>query len=257
MGESLIIESREDAVAVLELNRPQVLNALNTALIDELVAVLERLQEDERIRVIVLTGNERAFAAGADIGEMADSTLAEMKKRNQFLPWDQLTRFNKPLIAAVQGYALGGGCELAMSCDIIVASEKAVFGQPEIKLGVMPGAGGTQRFTKALGKARAMQLLLTGENLSAKEAYERGLVSALVPDDAVMKEAMALARRIARMPPIAAALIKEAVYKALDTPTQVGMDFERNAFYMCFGTEDRKEGMQAFQEKRTPYFTGK
>lgn len=257
MGKSLILESYEGSVAILQLNRPQVLNALNLAIVDELVDKLKKLQDDDNVRCIVLTGNEKAFAAGADIDEMVDISLADIKMKNQFLPWDLIPRFTKPLIAAVNGYALGGGCELAMSCDMIVAADNAVFGQPEINLGVMPGAGGTQRFVKALGKARAFELLLTGENLPAKEAYERGLVTKIVPNELVLKEAIKLAQTIAQKAPIAATLIKESIYKALDTPTQTGMDYERNAFYMCFGTEDRTEGMKAFIEKRRPTFKGK
>lgn len=257
LEDSFIIQHQEGPVAILQLNRPQVMNALNLALVDELVARLKQLQDQEEIRCIILTGNERAFAAGGDIEEMDTISLAEIKKKNQFLPWDQMTRFTKPLIAAVQGYALGGGCELAMSCDMIIASDQAIFGQPEVNLGIMPGAGGTQRLTKALGKARAFELLLTGSYLSAQEAYERGLVTKIVPHGLVLEEAKRLARRIAEQPPLAVTLIKEAIYKALDTPTQQGMDFERNAFYMCFGTEDRLEGMQAFLEKRKPAFKGR
>lgn len=257
MSEPLILESFDGQVAILQLNRPQVMNALNLAIVDELVDKLKALQDRDDIRCIVLTGNEKAFAAGGDIEEMATIPLSEIKKKNQFLPWDQIPRFTKPLIAAVQGFALGGGCELAMSCDMIIASDQAQFGQPEVNLGIMPGAGGTQRMTKALGKARAFELLLTGGYLSAKEAHERGLVTKVVPHELVMSEAKKLAHSIAKQPPISVTLIKESIYKALDTPTQQGMDFERNAFYMCFGTEDRLEGMQAFVEKRKPEFKGK
>jgi enoyl-CoA hydratase len=257
MSNSLIIETYEGPVAILQLNRPKVMNALNLAIVDELVERLARLQDQDEIRCIVLAGNEKAFAAGGDIDEMADISLAEIKKKNQFLPWDQFTKFSKPLIAAVQGFALGGGCELAMSCDMIVASDSAQFGQPEVNLGIMPGAGGTQRLTKTLGKARSFELLLTGSYLSAQEAYERGLVTKVVPHELVLNEAIKLAQRIAQQPPIAVTLIKESIYKALDTPTQIGMDFERNAFYLCFGTEDRSEGMNAFKEKRKPIFKGR
>lgn len=257
MSESLILQQIEGQVALLKLNRPRVMNALNLAMIDELIERLKELQSDQNIRCIILTGNEKAFAAGGDIEEMDTIPLAEIKQKNQFLPWDQITRFSKPLIAAVQGYALGGGCELAMSCDMIIASEQAVFGQPEVNLGIMPGAGGTQRLTKALGKARAFELLLTGSYFSAQEAYDRGLITKMVPHELVLEEAKRLAARIAQQPPIAVTLIKESIYKALDTPTQQGMDFERNAFYMCFGTEDRLEGMKAFQEKRKPQFKGR
>lgn len=257
MGEPLIIRELEEHVAILRLNRPQVLNALNLPLMDELVRHLKELQDDHQVRAIILTGNSKAFAAGADIGEMAELTLAEIKMKNQFLVWDHIPRFTKPLIAAVQGYALGGGCELAMSCDMVIAGEGAIFGQPEINLGLIPGAGGTQRLTKILGKARAMAFLLTGEPIPARLAYEWGLVTKVVPDELVMTEALRLAKKISSKSPIAITLIKEAVYKALDTPTQVGMDFERNAFYMCFGTEDSREGMRAFLEKRKPNFQGR
>lgn len=257
MAEPLVIKRVEGPVALLRLNRPRVLNAINLALMDELIEHLKGLQSDQNVRAIVLTGNEKAFAAGADIEEMVEVTLAEIKMRNQFLLWDLIPRFTKPLIAAVQGYALGGGCELAMSCDMIVAGESARFGQPEINLGVMPGAGGTQRLTKAMGKAQAMAYLLTGEQIPARVAWEAGLVTKVVPDELVLKEALQLAQKIATKPPVAVTLIKEAVYKALDTPTQVGMDFERNAFYMCFGTEDRQEGMTAFLEKREARFIGR
>ncbi|GAA0379418.1 enoyl-CoA hydratase-related protein [Bacillus horti] len=257
MAEPLLIEQTEGAICILQLNRPKVMNALNLEIVDQLVHRLEQLQYDDQIRCIILTGNEKAFAAGGDIAEMSKMTLMEMKKKNQFLPWDRLHRFSKPLIAAVQGFALGGGCELAMSCDMIVASERAVFGQPEINLGIMPGAGGTQRLTKAFGKARSFELLLTGDTFSAEEAFERGLVTKLVPHELVLEEAKRLARQIAKQPPMSVMLIKEAIYKALDTPLQQGMDFERNAFYMCFGTEDCSEGLKAFTEKRKPYFEGR
>jgi enoyl-CoA hydratase len=257
MSQPLLIERIEGAVAILQLNRPEVMNALNLAIVDELVERLQKLQENKEVGCIVLTGNEKAFAAGGDIDEMLELSLADIKLKNQFLPWDQITRFTKPLIAAVHGYALGGGCELAMSCDMIIASEDAQFGQPEIKLGIIPGAGGTQRLTKALGKARAFELLLTGAYLNATEAYERGLITKLVPAELVLSEAVRLAKEIAAQPPVAVTLIKESIYKAIDTPTQQGMDFERNAFYMCFGTEDRIEGMKAFKERRRPYFQGK
>lgn len=246
-----------DGVALIRLNRPEVLNALNLALVDELVDALERLDRDDAVRCIVLTGNERAFAAGADITEMAEAGVVEMKRRNQFRVWDRIRWITKPIIAAVNGYALGGGCELAMACDLIIAGENARFGQPEVNLGVMPGAGGTQRLTRLVGKARALEILLTGDPITAEEAYRIGLVNRVVPTEACLDEALRLARRIAEKPPMAVRLIKEAVYKALDTTLQDGMEYERNCFYLLFATEDKAEGMRAFLEKRRPSFKGR
>ncbi|GAB6934120.1 MAG: enoyl-CoA hydratase-related protein [Calditerricola sp.] len=246
-----------DGVALIRLNRPEVLNALNLALVDELVDALERLDRDDAVRCIVLTGNERAFAAGADITEMAEAGVVEMKQRNQFRVWDRIRWITKPIIAAVNGYALGGGCELAMACDLIIAGENARFGQPEVNLGVMPGAGGTQRLTRLVGKARALEILLTGDPITAEEAYRIGLVNRVVPTEACLDEALRLARRIAEKPPMAVRLIKEAVYKALDTTLQDGMEYERNCFYLLFATEDKAEGMRAFLEKRRPSFKGR
>lgn len=246
-----------DGVALIRLNRPEVLNALNLVLVDELVDALERLDRDDAVRCIVLTGNERAFAAGADITEMAEAGVVEMKQRNQFRVWDRIRWITKPIIAAVNGYALGGGCELAMACDLIIAGENARFGQPEVNLGVMPGAGGTQRLTRLVGKARALEILLTGDPITAEEAYRIGLVNRVVPTEACLDEALRLARRIAEKPPMAVRLIKEAVYKALDTTLQDGMEYERNCFYLLFATEDKAEGMRAFLEKRRPSFKGR
>jgi len=251
-----ISTSREDAVGIITLNRPKVLNALNLQLVDEVVAEMERLDQDPEIRVILLTGNEKAFAAGADISEMADPSAIEIMKRNQFAVWDRISRITKPIIGAVSGYALGGGCELMMNCDIIIASETAMIGQPEIKLGVMPGAGGTQRLTRAVGVRKAMEMLLTGEPISAREALRYGLVNRVVPVESYLSEALKLAKQIAQQPPLAVQAIKKAVYKAADVPLQDALDYERNAFYLLLASEDRKEGMRAFLEKRKPRFTG-
>jgi enoyl-CoA hydratase len=239
------------------LNRPRQLNALNLELMDALVAALDGIEQDDAIRAVVLTADARAFAAGADITDMARAGAAEMQRRDQFAKWDRIRRFKKPLIAAVSGFALGGGCELAMHCDLIVASETAQFGQPEIKLGVMPGAGGTQRLTRAIGKARAMEMVLTGRPISAAEALAAGLVNRVVPVELYLEEAQKLAREIAQMPPIAVRLAKEAVLKSYDTPLAEGLEFERKNFYLLFATEDQKEGMAAFLEKRPPQFQGK
>jgi enoyl-CoA hydratase len=249
--------THEGPVAVIQLNRPDVLNALNLQLMDELLAALDVLEADPETRCVIITGSERAFAAGADIKEMADASTVEMVQRDQFAKWDHIRRFKKPLIAAVSGYALGGGNELAMLCDMIVASETAQFGQPEINIGVMPGAGGTQRLTRAVGKAVAMEVVLAGRNLNAREALQFGLVNRVVPVESYMKEARRLAARIAEKSPIALQLAKEAVLKVFDAPLQEGLTFERKNFYLLFTTEDQKEGMSAFVEKRKPEFRGK
>jgi enoyl-CoA hydratase len=254
---TLIRLTREGPVAIIQLNRPEVLNALNLQLMDELIAALDELEQDPQVRCVIITGNERAFAAGADIKEMADATTVEMLLRDQFAKWDRIRRFKKPLIAAVSGYALGGGNELAMLCDMIVASETAQFGQPEINIGVMPGAGGTQRLTRAVGKAIAMEMVLTGRTLSAREALQHGLVNRVVPVEVYLQEAKRLALQIAEKAPVAVQLAKDAVLKAFDVPLQEGLLFERKNFYMLFSTEDQKEGMAAFIEKRKPHFKGK
>ncbi len=254
---TLIKITSEGPVTTVRLNRPDVLNALNLGLMTELISALDGLEEDDEVRCVVLTGNERAFAAGADIKEMAGAGTVEMMTRDQFARWDRIRRFKKPLIAAVSGYALGGGNELAMLCDMIVASETAQFGQPEINIGVMPGAGGTQRLTRAVGKAVAMDMVLTGRMLSAREALNFGLVNRVVPVEVYLKEAQKLAAQIAEKAPLAAQLAKEAVLKAFDTPLQEGLLAERKNFYMLFSTEDQKEGMSAFVEKRKPQFKGR
>ncbi|HVF99965.1 MAG TPA: enoyl-CoA hydratase-related protein [Chloroflexia bacterium] len=254
---SLIKLSQDGPVTIIQLNRPEVLNALNLQLMDEIIAALDALEADDTVRCVVLTGSERAFAAGADIKEMAGATTVDMMMRDQFAKWDRIRRFKKPIIAAVSGYALGGGNELAMLCDMIVASETAQFGQPEINIGVMPGAGGTQRLTRAVGKAVAMDMVLTGRMLGAREALQFGLVNRVVPVEAYLKEAVKLAKSIAEKSPIAVQMAKDAVLKAFDTPIQEGLLHERKNFYMLFSTEDQKEGMAAFIEKRKPEFKGK
>lgn len=257
MNREYILVEKLDRVGLLRLHRPKSLNALNLQLVDELVESLEELDRDEEIRVMVITGNEQAFAAGADIHEMAGADSVEMLLRDQFRVWDRIALINKPIIAAVSGYALGGGCELVMNCDMVIAAETARFGQPEINLGVMPGAGGTQRLTKALGKVKAMELLLTGDTLSAEEALRYGLINRVVPREVYLDEALKLARRIAAQAPLAVRLIKKSVLKAIDLPLEEGLHFERNHFYLLFSSQDQKEGMKAFAEKRMPHFTGK
>ncbi len=245
------------AIALIELYRPTELNALNPQLMQEVRDALQLLDKDEKVRVIIITGNEQAFAAGADIKQMADKTAVDMLVLDQFSTWDQIRKTKKPIIAAVSGFALGGGCEFAMTCDMIVASETARFGQPEIKLGTIPGAGGTQRLTKALGKSKAMEMILTGRFLSAEEALSRGLVSKVVPVEFYLKEAIALATEIASMSPLAVQLAKESVNRSYETLLDEGLMFERKNFYLTFASEDQKEGMAAFVEKRKPLFKGK
>jgi enoyl-CoA hydratase len=257
MSNTLILSQIEDAVAVVRLNRPDVLNALSLDLMKQLVDALEAHDNDPAVRCLVLTGDERAFAAGADIGDMADATVVEMYERNQFARWERIKRIRKPIIAAVSGYCLGGGCELAMHCDIILASETARFGQPEINIGVIPGAGGTQRLSRTLGKYRAMEMILTGRFMSAREAHAAGLVTRVVPPEIYLDEAVRLAREIAQKAPVAVRLAKEAVLKAFETPLSEGLEYERKLFYMLFATEDQKEGMKAFKEKRPPKYKGR
>lgn len=254
---TFILLTADGPITTIQLNRPKVLNALNLQLMEELLAALDDLEQDDAVRCVVLTGSERAFAAGADINEMAEASTVDMMTRDQFARWDRIRRFKKPLIAAVSGFALGGGNELAMLCDMIVASETAQFGQPEINIGVMPGAGGTQRLTRAVGKAIAMDMVLTGRMLSAREALQFGLVNRVVPVEAYLREAQKLAAQIAEKGPLAVQLAKDAVLKAFDTPLQEGLLIERKNFYMLFSTEDQKEGMAAFIEKRKAEFKGK
>jgi enoyl-CoA hydratase len=259
MAESdrLIAVTEKAGYAVIVLNRPHVLNALNPELMSQLAQQLDRLDRDEGCRCVVIAGNDRAFAAGADIAEMAGQGAVDMLLRDQFSVWDRIRSVHIPLIAAVSGYALGGGCELAMLCDMIIASETAQFGQPEINIGVIPGAGGTQRLTRAVGKARAMEMILTGTPISAAEAYQLGLVNRVVPVEHYLREAETLAARIATQPPLAVRLAKESVLHAFDGPIDVGLDFERRNFYLLFASADQKEGMRAFLEKRHPTFEGR
>jgi len=252
-----ILTSVEDHIGIVTLNRPKVLNALNNELMEELVNALENFDRDDKIRVIILTGGERAFAAGADIKEMSEETTVSIMLKDRFATWDKIRNIKKPIIAAVSGYALGGGCELVMNCDIIIASESAQFGQPEINIGVIPGAGGTQRLTRVVGKHKAMELILTGRPMLAKEAFELGLVNKLVPVELFMEEAKAMAKEIAKKSPVAVRLAKEAVLKTYDTSISEGLQFERKNFYMLFSSEDQKEGMKAFLEKRPASFSGR
>jgi enoyl-CoA hydratase len=246
-----------DGVAIVILDRHEVLNALDFALIAKLTDTLESLDRDPSCRAIVITGaGDRAFAAGADIPELAAQTPTSLTVDDHFHRWERIKRVRTPLIAAVRGFALGGGCELAMTCDMIVAGEDAQFGQPEIRLGVMPGAGGTQRLTRAIGKARAMEMILTGRNMGAREAEAHGLVSQVVPSEATVPAALDLAGRIAAMPPVAVQAAKAAVNRAEELSLEAGLEFERRNFYLLFDTEDQAEGMAAFTEKRPPHWQG-
>jgi enoyl-CoA hydratase len=247
-----------DGVALVTLDRPEVLNALDSETMRQLVEALEALDVDDRVRAIVITGaGERAFAAGADIKEMAAATPVSLTIDNSFARWERIRRIRKPIIAAVRGYALGGGCELAMACDLIVAGDDAVFGQPEIRIGVIPGAGGTQRLTRALGKAKAMELILTGAQLPAAEAAAHGLVSRVVAREQTLPAALELAAEIAAQPPLAVMAAKEAINRALELSLEAGLEFERRNFFLLFATEDQKEGMAAFVEKRKPRWKGR
>jgi enoyl-CoA hydratase len=257
MSSTYIIVTKQDGYAIAQINRPDVLNALNMALMAELVDALETLDKDNDVRCIILTGNEKAFAAGADIKEMADASAMEMLLRDQFARWDRIRKIKKPIIAAVSGFALGGGCEVVMACDMVIASETARFGQPEINLGVMPGAGGTQRLTRAVGKVKAMEMVLTGRVISAEEALRHGLINKVVPIECYLEEAKSWAKEIASKPPVAVRLAKESVLKAFDTTMEGGLEFERKNFYLLFASDDQKEGMTAFNEKRTPGWKGK
>ena len=252
-----ILVEKKSGYAIVQFNRPDVLNAINMKLMEELVDALETLDTDNDVRAIIITGNEKAFAAGADIKEMADASAVEMLIRDQFARWDRIRKIKKPLIAAVSGFALGGGCELAMTCDIIIASETAKFGQPEINIGVIPGAGGTQRLTRAIGKYKAMEMVLTGSMITAEEALRYGLVNKIFPIETYLREAEELAKTIASKPPVAVRLAKEAILKSFDTTIEGGLEFERKNFYLLFASEDQKEGMKAFVEKRKAICKGK
>jgi enoyl-CoA hydratase len=258
-GADLVLVERqaEQRTALVRINRPKQLNALNGQVMDALCEALEALDRDEDVRAVVVTGNERAFAAGADIGEMADASPIDMLRTNRIAQWDRIRRITKPVIAAVNGWCLGGGCELAMTLDLILAGEGAKFGQPEISIGVIPGAGGTQRLTRAIGKSRAMEMVLTGEPMDAREAERRGLVARVVPDELVVEDSLALAAKIAAKSPIALRVAKEAVNAAYEMNLTDALAHERRLFYLLFASEDQKEGMAAFLEKREPDFKGR
>ena len=252
-----VLLEREEPIALVRLNRPEQLNALSNQLMSELVGALENLDDDETVRCIVLAGDEKAFASGADISELSDSTHLELYFGGRIDKWDAIRSVRTPIVAAVSGYCLGGGCELAMACDLIVASESAQFGQPETNLGVLPGAGGTQRLTRAIGKAKAMDVILTGRFLSAREAEAAGLVARVVAAEAWLDEAKRVAHAIAAKGPVGVRLAKEAVNQAFETTLGAGLDAERKAFHLALSSEDAQEGMKAFLEKRNPDFKGR
>jgi enoyl-CoA hydratase len=255
--ETILVDQREGGVTLITLNRPQALNALNNQVLGELVAALQAFDADRSQGCAVLTGSEKAFAAGADIKEMQPQSFGDMYGDNYFAGWEQFTRTRKPVIAAVAGFALGGGCELAMMCDFILAADTAKFGQPEIKLAVAPGMGGSQRLTRAVGKAKAMEMCLTGRFMDAEEAERAGLVSRIIPAADLVEEAVKTAATIAAMAPLAVLANKEMVNAAFETTLGQGVQFERRLFHGLFGTEDQKEGMAAFVEKRPGKWVGK
>lgn len=253
----VLVEIIEDGVAVIRLNRPEVKNALNLAVRQHLIDQFTALGSNPQVRCIVLTGGDEVFMAGADIRDMVDLGTVDMMLRNSQRLWQVISSCPKPLIAAINGYAWGGGCELAMHADIIVAGEGASFCQPEIKVGIMPGAGGTQRLARAVGKFQAMKMVLTGQPVSAREAQAMGLVSEVVPDTQTLEAALRMARQIAKMPPLAVAQIKEVLLAGLDASLETALMLERKAFQLLFASQDQKEGMRAFLEKRKPSFQGR
>jgi enoyl-CoA hydratase len=257
MGYEHILLEIEAPIATITLNRPKVLNALSPALIGELAAALSDLDANPEVRAAVLTGGPKVFAAGADIGDMAEQTAVDQLLRDQTGRWAPLAGFKKPLIAAVNGYALGGGCEVALMCDLIIAGDSARFGQPEVNLGIIPGAGGTQRWPRTAGKYVAMEVMLTGNAITAQRAHELGIVNRVVPSETTIEIAKRVAREIAAKPPLAVRMAKEAVLKAFEAPLAEGLAAERKSFYFLFATEDQKEGMHAFLEKRKGAFKGR
>jgi len=257
MAYEFILAEIEPPIGVITLNRPKVLNALSPELIGEVTAALAEMGRDESVGAVVLTGGPRVFAAGADIGDMAERGPVDQLQRDQTGRWAAIAALTKPLIAAVNGYALGGGCELALMCDLVIAGDSARFGQPEINLGIIPGAGGTQRWPRTAGKYAAMEVNLTGDPITAQRAYQLGIVNKVVPAEMTIEVAKRLGRKIAEKPPLAARLVKESVNQALETPLQQGLAVERRNFYFLFATEDQKEGMRAFLEKRRGVFRGR
>jgi len=257
MPYELIKVEPDPPIATITLDRPKVLNALSPAVIAEIGLALRELEADDAVRAVVITGGPKVFAAGADIGDMAERSAAEQLNRDQTGAWAPISGFKKPLIAAVNGYCLGGGCELALMCDVVIAGDSARFGQPEINLGIIPGAGGTQRWPRTAGKYAAMEVMLTGGMVSARRAYELGMVNKVVPAEMTVALAQRMARQLAEKPPVAVRLAKESVQKAFETSLTEGLAAERRSFYFLFSTDDQKEGMRAFLEKRKGVFKGR
>ena len=253
---SNILVEKDENVGIVRLNRPSALNALSTPLMKELLAALEGFEDDEGVHCIIITGSDRVFSAGADIKGMAEQSSVQALKEGNLENFDQLQKTTKPIVAAISGFALGGGLELAMACDVIICGEGAKLGQPEINIGVIPGAGGTQRLTRVVGKYRAMDMILTGSQITAKEAFERGLVSRIVPNEMYFTEALKVAKEIASKGPLATKIAKECVQRAYESTLTEGLEFEHRNFYLLMSTEDKKEGMKAFIEKRKPVFKG-
>lgn len=257
MADQVVLVEREGRTGIVSINRPEAKNALNEAVREQLAKAIQEFDQDPEVLCIIMTGVGDCFAAGADLKDLAKRGAAEMLARSTHRVWQSISQCEKPIIAAVKGYAFGGGCELAMHADIILAGESASFAQPEIKVGIMPGAGGTQRLVRAIGKSRAMKMLLTGRPISAKEAADYGLVADVVADDQLLTAAKDLAKAIERMPPLAVRQIKEVVHAGMDVPLSTALTMERKAFQLLFDTQDQKEGMNAFLEKRRPEFKGR
>ena len=258
MDYETIVTSKEGMLGIITLNRPQAMNALSSKLVTDLISALTEFEKDDGVRCLVITGSERAFSAGADIKEMNEMTAVQMAMTGHFFPlWDKVGHYPKPIVGALSGYVLGGGLELAMSLDVLIASETTQLGQPEIDIGVMPGGGGTQRLTRAVGKSKAMEMILTGKRIGAEEARTLGLVSRVVPREAYLEEAKKVANEIASKSPVAVRMAKMAVNKAFEMGLTQGIDFERELFYLLFASEDKDEGMNAFIEKRKAEFRGK
>jgi enoyl-CoA hydratase len=255
--ETLVVTT-EGPLGIITLHRPDAMNALNTKMVTELVDVLGRFEKDDSVRCLIIVGNDRAFSAGADIKEMIDLTAIDMTSTNHFFPlWEKVGRYPKPIVGALSGFTLGGGLELAMSCDVLIASESTRLGQPEINIGVIPGGGGTQRLTRAVGKYKAMEMVLTGSMITAEEARTYGLINRVVPQEFYLDEARNVAKEIASKSPLAVKLAKEAINKVFEMGLSEGIDFERKLFYLLFASDDKTEGMKAFLEKRKPEFKGK
>jgi enoyl-CoA hydratase len=252
-----IASERQEAVGVVRIGRADALTTLNLAALERIVAALERFDADAAVRCLLLAGSERAFVAGTDVAELASASMVDVYQRDAFARWERLRRIRKPVVAAVSGYAMGGGCELLLACDIVVASETARLALPEVGMGTIPGGGGIQRLTRAVGKARAMDLVLTGRTLTAREAAQIGLISRVVPREHYFTEALALCRELAKRPPLAVQMAKEAILKAEEMSLAAGLEYERNLFYLLFGTADQREGLRAFLEKRPAVFMGK